>query len=160
MSPRALVVAVAGSTAVLGLAWTVDQAQTAMQTAPIPVPPPVGAPPGTTDGMRPAVSVSTVRGRRPRSVERRYTGMTVHTRFGPMRVRIAMRAGRLVRVWTVRLTDRYGRSVRASTAAAPVLERRSIAAGSAKIVGVTEATYTSDGYKLSLQSALDQAAGR
>jgi uncharacterized protein with FMN-binding domain len=104
--------------------------------------------------MRPAVAVRPAGRRAP---ERRYTGVTVHTRYGPMQVRIAMRAGRLVRVWALRLTDRYGRSVRASTAAAPILERRSIEAGSARIVGVTGATYTSDGYRRSLQSALDEA---
>jgi uncharacterized protein with FMN-binding domain len=157
VTPRALATAVAGSAAVLAAAWSIGQSQESMSTAPIPLPPPARAiDPAAAAGMRPVVVTSP---RRPRPVERRYTGVTVHTRFGPMQVRIAMRAGRLVRVWALQLTNRYGRSVRASTAAVPVLERRSIVAGSADIVGVTGATYTSDGYRRSLQAALDRAAG-
>lgn len=161
MRPRALVATVAGSAAVLGAALGVDHAQRGMPTAPIPLPPPVGASSaGPTGDMRSAASITALGRSRQRPVVRRYTGVTVDTKYGPMRVRIAMRAGRIVRVWALRLTDRYGRSVRASTAAAPILERRTLAAGSARIVGVTGATYTSDGYRRSLQSALDEAAGR
>jgi uncharacterized protein with FMN-binding domain len=161
MTPRALVATVAGSAAVLGAALGIDHAQRGMATAPIPLPPPVGAASADTGGEIGTASSITALGRpQMRPALRRYTGVTVDTKYGPMQVRIAMRAGRLVRVWALRLTDRYGRSVRASTAAVPVLERRTIAAGSARIVGITGATYTTDGYLRSLQSALDEAAGR
>jgi uncharacterized protein with FMN-binding domain len=154
--PRALAAAVAGSAAVLAVAVQIGQSERALPTAPIPMPGPVGEEEAAADaGMAPAASI--VRSG-PQVGERRYTGVTVRTKYGPMQVRIAMRGGRLVRVWALRLTDRYGRSVRASTAAAPLLERRSIAAQSSRIVGVTGATYTSEGYRRSLQSALDEAA--
>jgi uncharacterized protein with FMN-binding domain len=146
---RALAAAVTGSAAVLGLAWGIGHGQEGMVTAPIPMPAPVAS-----AGHPAARAVGEVRD----GTEHRYTGATVQTKYGPMQVGIAVRAGRLVRVWALRLTDRYGRSVRASTSATPVLERRSIAAGSADIAGVTGATYTSDGYRRSLQSALDEAA--
>jgi uncharacterized protein with FMN-binding domain len=152
---RALAVAVAGSAAVLAASWSMGQAQASMQTAPIPLPPPVGATDAAAaSGMRPVVATSP---HRTPVAERQYTGATAHTRFGPVQVRVAMRAGRLVRVWALQLTDRYGRSVGASTRAAPVLERRSIDQNTADVVGVTGATYTSEGYRRSLQSALDQA---
>jgi uncharacterized protein with FMN-binding domain len=153
--PRALAAAVAGSAAVLAVAVQIGQSERALPTAPIPMPGPVGEEAAADAGMAPAASI--VRSG-PQVRERRYTGVTVRTKYGPMQVRIAMRGGRLVRVWALRLTDRYGRSVRASTAAAPLLERRSIAAQSSRIVGVTGATYTSEGYRRSLQSALDEAA--
>ena len=146
MRARALAAAVAGSAAVLGLAVGIGHGQEAMTTAPIPLP-----------GAAVAAGAHVPAGLRS-SGEERYTGALVQTRYGPMQVRIAVRAGRLVRVWALRLTDRYGRSVRASTAAAPVLARRAIAAGSADSAGVTGATYTSEGYRRSLQSALDEAA--
>jgi uncharacterized protein with FMN-binding domain len=156
---RALAAAVAGSAAVLAASWTVGHTQSAMTTAPIPLPGPMGATTGQ-EGVGRTAAVRAVQPQARYTGEQRYTGVPVHTRFGPMQVRIAVRAGRLVRVWALQLTDRYGRSVRASTAAAPILARRSIAAGSARIVGVTGATYTSDGYRRSLQSALDEAAAR
>jgi uncharacterized protein with FMN-binding domain len=143
---RALAAAVTGSAAVLGLAWSIGHGQDDLATAPLPLPAAVAS-----DAV-PARAVA------PAATEHRYTGAVVRTKYGPMQVRIAVRAGRLVRVWALRLTDRYGRSVRASTSVTPVLARRSIAAGSADIAGVTGATYTSEGYRRSLQSALDEAA--
>ena len=144
MRARALAAAVTGSMAVLGLAVGIGHGQDGMATAPIPLPA--------------AAASDAVPARAVVAGEHRYTGAVVQTKYGPMQVRIAMRAGRLVRVWALRLTDRYGRSVRASTSVTPLLERRSLAAGSADIAGVTGATYTSEGYRRSLQSALDEAA--
>ena len=43
--------------------------------------------------------------------------------------------------------------------AVPKLNQAAVAAGSADIDAVSGATYTSAGYKESLQSALDQAGG-
>lgn len=161
MSARAVTAALVGSAAILAVAWNVGQSEEAMVTAPIPLPPPVGSKNADVPGT-PELTVTAALARRPPAVfetDRVSTGVTVRTKYGPMQVRITMRAGRLVRVWALRLTDRYGRSVRTSTAVVPILERRSIAAGSADIVGVTGATYTSDGYRRSLQSAIDRAGG-
>lgn len=158
MTRRALAAAVAGSAAVLAASWTVGQTQSTVETAPIPMPGPVGPVSRSDDGLLRTAAVRPLQPEVRTPGERRFTGVTVRTKYGPMQVRIALRAGRLVRVWALRLTDRYGRSVRASTAAVPVLERRSIIAGSSRIAGITGATYTSDGYRRSLQSALDEAA--
>ncbi len=54
-------------------------------------------------------------------------------------------------------TDSSSRSVSISAQAAPILRQEALAAGSAKIDTVSGASYTSDAYIQSLQSALDAA---
>ena len=52
-----------------------------------------------------------------------------------------------------------GRSSEVTNDAVPKLDQEAVAAGSADIDAVSGATYTSGGYKQSLQSALDKAGG-
>lgn len=63
----------------------------------------------------------------------------------------------ITNVTALRLTDDGGRSVQISNYAAPVLRTEVLAAQSAKVSSVGGATYTTDGYLTSLQSALDKA---
>jgi uncharacterized protein with FMN-binding domain len=86
-----------------------------------------------------------------------YTGTTAQTQFGPVQVKITVASGKLTDVTAVQLTNDGGRSVQISNYAAPILRKEALAAQSASISTVGGATYTSDGYKTSLQSALDQA---
>jgi uncharacterized protein with FMN-binding domain len=86
-----------------------------------------------------------------------YTGTTAQTQFGPVQVKITVAGGKLTDVTAVQLTNDGGRSVQISNYAAPILRKEALAAQSASISTVGGATYTSDGYKTSLQSALDQA---
>ncbi len=74
-----------------------------------------------------------------------------------MQVRIVMTGGRLTDVTAVHLTDSSSRSVSISAYAAPILRREALAAQSARIDTVSGASYTSQGYIQSLQSALDLA---
>ena len=86
-----------------------------------------------------------------------FTGTTIETRYGPMQVQIVVAAGKITNIKALQLTDQGGRSVEISNQAAPVLRTEALSAQSANIQSVTGATYTSDGYKQSLQSALDKA---
>jgi uncharacterized protein with FMN-binding domain len=86
-----------------------------------------------------------------------FVGSTVQTRFGPMQVEIVVADGKITDVKALQLTNEGGRSVQISNYAAPVLRKEVLAAQSAKVSSVTGATYTSDGYLQSLQSALDKA---
>ncbi|MCU1543953.1 MAG: FMN-binding protein [Microbacteriaceae bacterium] len=86
-----------------------------------------------------------------------YTGDTVSTRFGDVQVQVTVSGGSLTDVVAVKLTDHDGRSVQISNRAEPVLRSEVIAAQSAAVDTVSGATYTSDAYLGSLQSALDQA---
>jgi uncharacterized protein with FMN-binding domain len=68
-----------------------------------------------------------------------------------------MTGHRLTDVTALHLTDSSSRSVSISAYAAPILRREALAAQSAKIDTVSGASYTSQGYQQSLQSALDLA---
>jgi uncharacterized protein with FMN-binding domain len=78
-------------------------------------------------------------------------------RWGTIQVRLTVSGGKVSAVDLVEYpTDRRSGSINAY--AAPVLEREAVAAQSANIDAVSGATYTSQAYATSLQSAIDQAA--
>jgi len=91
------------------------------------------------------------------ATSRTLTGSAQSTRYGTVQVRVTMTGSRIDDVAFVQLTARDSRSRQINAAAAPVLLRETLAAQSADIDAVSGATYTSDGYERSLQSALDQA---
>lgn len=86
-----------------------------------------------------------------------YTGIAAETRYGPVQVQVTVSGGKLTDVQALQLTNRDGRSVAISQQAAPILRQEALQAQSATIQAVSGATYTSEGYTTSLQSALDQA---
>ncbi|MEI5521692.1 FMN-binding protein [Streptomyces brasiliscabiei] len=86
------------------------------------------------------------------------TGTAVETEYGPVQVRITVDGGRITGAEAVQQPS-GGRSTQISGTAIPQLNQAAVAAGSAEIDAVSGATYTSAGYKESLQSALDQAGG-
>jgi uncharacterized protein with FMN-binding domain len=85
------------------------------------------------------------------------TGQPVHTPYGVVQVRVVEAGHRLTDVVPVQLPHDSARSSEIASNAAPILRREAIQAGSARIDIVSGATYTSDGYAQSLQSALDNA---
>ncbi|MFD9461712.1 FMN-binding protein [Streptomyces sp. NPDC060027] len=85
------------------------------------------------------------------------TGDTVQTRWGPVQVRITLKNGRITEVTAVAYPSENPRDQEINSYAIPQLRREALAAQSAGIDSVSGATYTSDGYKQSLQSALDSA---
>ena len=87
------------------------------------------------------------------------TGDTVQTRWGPVRVRVTLTDGRLTDVTAVSYPEDNPRDQEINTYALPQLRREALTAQSARIDTVSGATYTSDGYRQSLQSALDAAGG-
>lgn len=74
-----------------------------------------------------------------------------------MQVEIVESGGTITDVKALQLTNQGGRSVQISNYAAPILRKEALAAQSAKVRSVGGATYTSDGYESSLQSAIDKA---
>ncbi|WP_267422708.1 MULTISPECIES: FMN-binding protein [unclassified Curtobacterium] len=86
-----------------------------------------------------------------------YTGTAAATQFGNVQVQVTIAGGKITDVTPLQLTDRDGRSVQISAQAAPVLRQEALSTQSAEIDTVSGATYTSEGYLQSLQSALDQA---
>lgn len=84
------------------------------------------------------------------------TGADVNFGYGDLQVRVMMSGPRIVRIMVVRLALTNPRSALKNRAFVPALDRRAMAAQSAAIHGVSGASYTSQAYKQSLQSALDQ----
>ncbi|MEU6027763.1 FMN-binding protein [Streptomyces tauricus] len=86
------------------------------------------------------------------------TGKAVTTDYGPVQVRVTVTGGKITKAEAVQ-QPKGGRSDQISADAVPKLNAAAVAAGNADIDAVSGATYTSGGYKESLQSALDQAGG-
>ena len=86
-----------------------------------------------------------------------YTGDAETTRFGTTQVSVTVAGGRITEVATLQLNQADPRSVQISESAAPTLRTEVLAQQTAAVDVVSGATYTSDAYEASLQSALDQA---
>lgn len=86
-----------------------------------------------------------------------YTGTTENTPFGNVQVRVTVSGGKIASITPLQLTRLGGRSVQIDDYAVPILKQEAMQAQSANINTVSGATYTSQGYAQSLQSALDQA---
>lgn len=86
-----------------------------------------------------------------------YQGSMAQTRWGPVQVTITVNGGRIVGVSVPTYPDGNGRDREINAYALPALTKATLAAQSADIDSVSGATVTSEGYKESLQSALDAA---
>jgi uncharacterized protein with FMN-binding domain len=84
-------------------------------------------------------------------------GAVVGTQYGSVQVRVSFTGKKITNVHALQLTDSSGTSVSISAGAAPTLRHEALAAQSAKIDVVSGATYTSEAYQQSLQSAIDAA---
>jgi uncharacterized protein with FMN-binding domain len=85
------------------------------------------------------------------------TGTAADTRWGPVQVRVTLAAGKITAVDVVQEPDSNGRDQEINADAVPQLVSETLQAQSTQIDMVSGATYTSEGYTQSLQSALDQA---
>ncbi|MET9082363.1 FMN-binding protein [Streptomyces sp. NPDC004237] len=88
---------------------------------------------------------------------RTVTGDTVQTRWGPVQVRITIKNGKITDVTALQYPSDNPRDQEINSYALPQLRGEALSAQSASIDTVSGATYTSQGYQQSLQSALDSA---
>lgn len=91
---------------------------------------------------------------------RTYLGSSVTTRYGVVQVKVTLAGKHLTGVSFAQLTAFDDHSQQINSDAAPQLLKETLAAQSAHIDTVSGASYTSDGYVQSLQSALDAAGIR
>ena len=84
-------------------------------------------------------------------------GPAVDTRFGPVQVRLVVQGGKVVSAEAIDYPQNNRRDVQINAYAVPVLNSEAVDAQSANIDTVSGATYTSVGYRQSLQAALDSA---
>ncbi len=134
---RAVLTAASTAAGVFALLWLKPHHATVLVTAP---PPPVPAP-GATGGPRDGT----------------FTGASVGTPYGSVKVAATLRAGRLVSVRVLQIPSGTGRDRDIAAYAVPRLTREALGAQNAHIDAVSGASYTSQGYIDSLQNALDRA---
>jgi uncharacterized protein with FMN-binding domain len=88
-----------------------------------------------------------------------YTGDAVPIRWGNVQIQVAINGGRIASVTAVDMPYSDRRTQRITDVAEPILREQAIAIQSAQLDVISGATYTSEAYAQSLQSALDRAAG-
>jgi uncharacterized protein with FMN-binding domain len=84
-------------------------------------------------------------------------GQAIQTRYGVVQVQVVVAGKTITNVSFLQLTADDPRSADINSQAGPILLQQTMQAQNANIDGVSGATYTSEGYLQSLQSALDQA---
>jgi uncharacterized protein with FMN-binding domain len=88
---------------------------------------------------------------------RTVTGAAANTIYGPVQVRITVKGGKITVAQAVVYPEDTPRDQQINAFAIPELNQEAVAANGARIDMVSGATYTSQGYLSSLQSALDRA---
>ena len=138
------------------------------QSAALPLPkssvPPTSAPPPGTTGPAPQTApqttpgatsppTTTTNGNATRTID----GDPFDNQYGTVQVRVTLQGNRIITVTPLQIPTERRRSAEISQEAAPLLLQESLQAQSARIDIVGGATYTSQSYAQSLQSALDKA---
>ena len=90
---------------------------------------------------------------------RTVTGDAADTQYGPVQVQVTVTGGRITAATAVEYPMNDPRDAQINSYAIPALSQETVAANSANIDMVSGATYTSEGYITSLQSALNKARG-
>jgi uncharacterized protein with FMN-binding domain len=94
---------------------------------------------------------------RPKATSVVVNGRGVDTRYGVVQVQITISGHRIVRADAIAYPHGSGQTNQISSYSIPKLDSETVSAQSARIDTVSGATYTSEGYRTSLQSALDSA---
>ena len=144
MRIRATLGGIFASVAVLVIGWQFGAAAASSHTATS------SSGSGTTGTASGASSSATLK-------DGTFDGASESTRFGNVQVEVVVSGGKITDVKALQLTDDGGRSVQISNYAAPILRSEVLTAQSASVNSVSGATYTTDGYLQSLQSAIDKA---
>jgi uncharacterized protein with FMN-binding domain len=93
----------------------------------------------------------------PGSSARTVAGTVAQTQWGPVQVEVTVEDGKVTDVSVPRYPDGNPRDQQINAYALPILVQETLDAQSADIDMVSGATVTSDGYRRSLQAALDEA---
>ena len=85
------------------------------------------------------------------------TGEAIDTIYGPVQVKITVKGGKITAVTATDIRKTRRATTRSTPTRSPRSTQETLQASSASIDSISGATYTSQGYIGSLQSALDQA---
>ena len=112
---------------------------------------------GTTTKSTPASTPAPVTTPKPAGVSGTFTGASANTVFGPVQVQITVSNGKITNATALVYPTGSFRDQEINQQAIPYLIQETIAAQSANIQGVGGASYTSQGWVNSLQSAIAKA---
>jgi uncharacterized protein with FMN-binding domain len=84
-------------------------------------------------------------------------GSVAQTRYGPVQVALTVKGGSITQVSVLQYPNAGGTDQQINSYALPILVDQTVKGQGANVQMVSGATYTSEGYLTSLQSALDQA---
>ena len=93
----------------------------------------------------------------PASAVKTVTGNAAQTRYGPVQLAVTFSGKKITKIQVLQYPTESGRDQEINSYAIPQLNQQAMNAQSANIDGVSGATYTSQGYQQSLQSAIDKA---
>ena len=85
------------------------------------------------------------------------TGAEAQTIYGPVQVKVTVKNGKVTAAEAIEYPNNDPRDAQINAYAIPALNSEAVSASSARIDTISGATYTSQGYMSSLQSALDKA---
>ena len=112
----------------------------------------------STPSTAPSTAPSNTSSTKQAATTRTISGDAVNTRYGPVQVQVTFSGKQITKINVLQYPTETGRDQEINTYAIPVLNQQAMAAQSANIDGVSGATYTTDGYQRSLQSAIDKAS--
>lgn len=121
-----------------------------------PAPAPTGAgtttPPATNPGTKPPPATQPTTGN-----SGTFAGNTAQTAWGPVKVQITVAGGQITAVKALQWPNGDQRSLSIAQQSIPFLIQQTLTTKSANVIGVTGASYTSDGWRRSLASARSKA---
>ena len=110
---------------------------------------------GTSSSSAPSSAASSSSSA-PGGAAKTVTGDAADTRFGPVQVAVTFSGKKITQIQVLQYPTETGRDQEINSFAIPQLNQQAMSAQSANIDGVSGATYTSQGYVQSLQSAIDK----
>lgn len=142
--------AAAGTTTSAGVASPATPQPTTAASTPSP------SAAAVTPAPAPSTQAPSASAAAPAGVTKKVDGQVEQTPYGPLQVSVTFVDSKITAVTELQSPSDRGRSVEINQQAAPILEQEVLASQSARIDTVSGATYTSDGYAQSVQSAIDQ----
>ena len=158
----AVVLATLGGLALLLTFKTSPSGAKKVALAPVANQPAASAPPATTSPTGPSSAPpgsTAPPTTAPAGQAKSYDGQVFENQYGSVQVRVVIQGGHITDVQALQMPADRQRSAEISQFAEPQLRSEALQAQSANIDLVSGATYTSESYAQSLQSALDQAHG-
>jgi uncharacterized protein with FMN-binding domain len=156
---RRVILVVSGTAAAVTSALIYHPPQlTQVSTSSKPVTQPPATPSTPTSGKATPAPKSTPTTTASKLPSGDFSGNKIQTRWGPVQVQITVKDGVITAANALAFPDGDRRSLSISQQAIPYLIEQSLGVvSSSQVMGVSQATYTSNGWKSSLQSAIKKA---